>query len=310
MRLVRKNLDDKPAILTDQRTLDLLEKLSREADPLQISESYYQDVYKDADGRIQSRVRDKLNEYYFQKCAYCETYCKAEIEHYRPKKAVKGEVNGYYWLCYEWSNLVPSCHDCNTAGGKGNQFPVSGIRVSKPSFGTDGKLNKAKSLAHSDELSGEKPYLLHPEIDEPLEFLGVIIDPSGEGLRLTGIDGVHQRGEQTIRICNLNRKDLKLKRLQIVDDFINSINAMFALLVENVLSPEKLRDALQICFRQMDANKVNSTFEHTLLRRFVMLNAVNFNTVILPRLESGQRVIVQEAFNEYYLSRPAIDQVE
>ncbi|MGA0555738.1 hypothetical protein ACO2Q8_03735 [Larkinella sp. VNQ87] len=303
MRLVPKNLADQPAILTHQRTLDALEKLSQAADPSQIADNYYQDTYKDSEERTQSRVRDKLNEYYYHKCAYCESYCKAEIEHYRPKKTVKGSTSGYYWLCYEWSNLVPSCHDCNTAGGKGTQFPVAGIRVLAPAFGVDGKLDKSRSRASTAPLIDEKPYLLHPEIDEPIHYLGVAIDEKGEGLLLTGLDGANQRGEQTIRICNLNRNDLKLRRLQILDSLIKGINEVFAYLLEGTLPFDKLGNALQICFRQMDTEKANPKLEHTFLRRFAMANPANFDAVVLPLLEASQCPIVQEAFRVYYQER-------
>jgi hypothetical protein len=63
---------------------------------------------------------------YNKKCAYCEERIKTYIEHYRPKGSVQGSRHGgYYWLCYEWSNLLPACHECNKfGGGKGTQFPV------------------------------------------------------------------------------------------------------------------------------------------------------------------------------------------
>jgi hypothetical protein len=68
------------------------------------------------------------------KCTYCETFIKdfqrGDIEHYRPKLAVTDEKDqpimvdygngpedhhGYYWLCYDQENLLPSCTTCNQA---------------------------------------------------------------------------------------------------------------------------------------------------------------------------------------------------
>jgi hypothetical protein len=62
------------------------------------------------------------------KCAYCEQKIYSDqhgdLDHFRPKGAVAdenyepvmiavdGEVKdhpGYYWLCYNWKNLLPSC---------------------------------------------------------------------------------------------------------------------------------------------------------------------------------------------------------
>lgn len=100
MRLVKRDLNDKPTILTDEATLEALRDLVTNADPSFISEKFYQDPYTDEYGKRQMRVRDKLNEYYLGKCAYCERDCKAEIEHYRPKKRVAEDRAhpGYYWL--------------------------------------------------------------------------------------------------------------------------------------------------------------------------------------------------------------------
>ena len=136
MRQITKDLNDKPEIFKKQSTIDDWEKIASTGDTTIIKDTIYKDAYKDAEGKTQSKVREKLNELYFHKCAYCETLCKAEIEHYRPKKGVTEDTlhNGYYWLCYEWSNLVPSCRYCNTEGGKGNQFPIKGTRIKLPPF--------------------------------------------------------------------------------------------------------------------------------------------------------------------------------
>ena len=67
------------------------------------------------------------------KCVYCETNVAAshpgDIEHWRPKNRVTHESGrtieietedgstvqhpGYYWLAYEWRNLLFACEDCN-----------------------------------------------------------------------------------------------------------------------------------------------------------------------------------------------------
>ncbi len=85
------------------------------------------------------------------KCAYCESKIEETspnyVEHFRPKGEVRDIKNviinnhgttiphsGYYWLAYNWKNLLPTCWNCNTwhedkSGvmvGKGNRFPVDG----------------------------------------------------------------------------------------------------------------------------------------------------------------------------------------
>ena len=50
-------------------------------------------------------VKDKLEEIFNHKCAFCETHdkrAKRDIEHFRPKSI-------YYWLGYEWTNFLLSC---------------------------------------------------------------------------------------------------------------------------------------------------------------------------------------------------------
>jgi hypothetical protein len=91
-----------------------------------------------------------LENVFYQKCAYCEREISGyygDAEHYRPKGAVKrktqagsfeqvhGEVldprqdrivtkshPGYFWLAYDWRNLVPSCVYCNSGEGKNERF--------------------------------------------------------------------------------------------------------------------------------------------------------------------------------------------
>ena len=78
---------------------------------------------------------------FYGKCAYCEApirdYQHGDVEHFRPKAGVtdengqpvclfdeQGQVQigadgepvkhpGYYWLAYEWTNLLPTCVKCN-----------------------------------------------------------------------------------------------------------------------------------------------------------------------------------------------------
>ncbi|EHR69477.1 hypothetical protein BurJ1DRAFT_0595 [Burkholderiales bacterium JOSHI_001] len=108
------------------------------------------------------------------KCAYCETLLAAnqpgDVEHYRPKGRIRDETGkvvkvklqndeiehpGYWWLAYDWRNLLPSCTDCNrrrhhglegVAAGKGDYFAVRGHRAALP----------------SDDLDQEQALLLDP----------------------------------------------------------------------------------------------------------------------------------------------------
>jgi uncharacterized protein (TIGR02646 family) len=302
MRLVTKDLDNKPEIFEKQSTMDDWELIASTGDVSKIKDDVYKGSYKDANGKTQSTVREKLNEFYFSKCAYCELLCKAEIEHYRPKKGVTEDTlhNGYYWLCYEWSNLVPSCRYCNTEGGKGNQFPIKGTRIKLPSFDVANKLDQNHAKANANILLSEQPYLLHPEIDNPVNYLNFKIDTHGEGIEIMGIDGANERGEQTIKICNLNRENLKFARKQnVVDKIVDAINTYFELWANDFLSIEDLPKALLLAFEQMTEQSKNIELEHHLLRNCIISDTNVFQRLITDLLPENQQIIVQEAFVEY-----------
>ncbi|MDY6994467.1 MAG: HNH endonuclease [Pseudomonadota bacterium] len=100
MRKVNKDFNAPPEALQrgfQEHKINLLEKKSNHQ----------------FDGRIYNNaVKSKLKKLYHDKCAYCESSMSDDIftvEHYRPKKG----SYSYYWLGYEWSNLLPVCEKCN-----------------------------------------------------------------------------------------------------------------------------------------------------------------------------------------------------
>ena len=302
MRLITKDLNNKPEIFKKQKTIDDWEFIASTIDTTKIKDTIYKGSYKDANGKTQSKVREKLNEFYFSKCAYCETFCKAEIEHYRPKKGVTEDNlhNGYYWLCYEWSNLVPSCRYCNTEGGKGNQFPIKGTRINLPPFDVQLKLDKEQIKANANVLLSEKPYLLHPEIDNPTQYLNFKVDLHGQGIEIIGLDGANERGEWTIKICNLNREYLKLARKKnVIDEFVFLLNTYFELWLNNLLSIDDLPKALILAFEEMTEKSKNIELEHHLLRNCIVKNEISFQRLIISQLQVNQQFIVQAAFAAY-----------
>ena len=126
-------------------------------------------------------VKRTLETLFHGKCAYCESSYAAtqpvDVEHWRPKARVinnSGKVlrDGYYWLAAQWTNLLPSCIDCNrireheilpattrSNSGKGNLFPLEHDK------------HRAKKPG---EESRESPLLLHPYLDEPSKHLRFI----------------------------------------------------------------------------------------------------------------------------------------
>ncbi|HEY3838281.1 MAG TPA: hypothetical protein VGL72_16995, partial [Bryobacteraceae bacterium] len=157
---------------------------------------------------------------YHGRCAYCEGLYTAgdfgDAEHYRPKSEVTENRQkiashpGYYWLVYEWQNLLLSCRKCNSRHsetdpltgkridshpGKLCEFPVSASRICTPN---------ADPERWMDELKGEEPLLLHPYHDNPEDHFFAVKD--GRIWHKT------LRGQVTINVCDLNRKVLRIAR--------------------------------------------------------------------------------------------------
>lgn len=202
MRAVVKNFNRPPSHLTTNNLADVINI----ADPGH-KDKIKQPTYGNA------LVVSKLNNIYTYKCAYCEAYePEPEVEHYRPKKGVTGEVHdGYYWLCYEWSNLIPACHDCNKRRSKGNHFPIEGTRQTAPIFNA-GILDLNQNRLNSNALSiQEIPLLLNPEFPSFDPFLFFKIDSNGKLTPLPNPSTLHYRmADATIDKIRLNRDKLLL----------------------------------------------------------------------------------------------------
>jgi hypothetical protein len=300
MRFVIKSDNDRTPRLASDDTRDALSLIVDTQNTALINDAIYRDAYDTPDGK-RSRVEDQLAIAYKNKCAYCERICKADIEHYRPKKGVVNDAThlGYYWLCYEWSNLIPSCITCNREGAKHNQFPIIGPRVTAPSLLPNGDLNLDLCRAQRSPLLDEIPYLLHPEIDHPEDFFEFIIDPDGEGIRIAGID-VSNRGAQTIAICLLNRIELKLDRVAwVIDEFKESVHSLFIKLQTGQSDQAQFKIELLHFIELLHTRSRLEEKTHTYLRKFIVASHVNFNNIVLPFIGSNARQIVSEAFKFY-----------
>jgi uncharacterized protein (TIGR02646 family) len=171
--------------------------------------------------------RQFLVERFNRKCAYCETRIDRspiDVEHYRPKGAVtnaqgitvkvrdeKGKERahpGYYWLAYDWKNLLPSCQDCNrkryheeqdAKWGKETCFPVESDRY---------------VWSPSADIAAEKPLLINPRFDDPENHLEFLLqhDDLTEN-RFCIIKARDDRGKETIKVFGLNDENLAMPRL-------------------------------------------------------------------------------------------------
>jgi len=129
---------------------------------------FYRGKVEMPNGQKVSTVAVALKDLYNNKCAYCEKLCyNPEVEHFRPKGRVIGpkpNPHGYYWLCYEWTNLLPSCHDCNSVEAKGDKFPINGVRcLTHPVNGVPPAFDHTQTIYTTGSLQAEVPQFVHPE---------------------------------------------------------------------------------------------------------------------------------------------------
>jgi hypothetical protein len=181
--------------------------------------------------------RDWLKVHVFHgKCAYCETRITGfpgDTEHFRPKGRVRDlnrqmnddsleivkivdddgdamEHPGYFWLAYHWQNLLPSCEFCNTAGGKGDIFPIDKSHIGVKRLTEDEIRDLAEKITQSlkatdvyylqpkdlDRIEGR--LLLHPYYDDPAEH--IFFDMEGRANPWNN----SKQGEKSKRFYNLD----------------------------------------------------------------------------------------------------------
>lgn len=149
------------------------------------------------------------------KCAYCETPLGVagswDVEHYRPKGRVDGAAGhpGYYWLAYEWTNLLPSCEFCNQRLTDPGTFeePIAGPSAGKlDQFPLQDETQRCWS--ESDPLERERPLLLDPMAELPIEHMSFDVDGR--------VDPRTESGRVTARICHLDRRRLREARRDVI----------------------------------------------------------------------------------------------
>jgi uncharacterized protein (TIGR02646 family) len=158
------------------------------------------------------------------KCAFCESKLKhvahGDIEHFRPKAGYLQEAGekplkkpGYYWLAYEWTNLLFACQICNQQGKK-NLFPL---------------VDPARrAVSHHDDVGAEEPLLIDPAAVDPQDYIGFREEVA------YGLPG-RPHGKTTIEVLGLNRQALCEARRDhlMVLKLLNSQRALLSLSIEN-----------------------------------------------------------------------------
>ena len=170
------------------------------------------------------QVQVALRTLFFDKCAYCEYFLirsDMNVDHFRPKGSVSGLCNhfGYYWLAYDWRNLLPACVCCNQirrarpvwpkvtpgpAAGKGTSFPI--------------KDESRRAYSPSDSVALETPLLLDPTVEDPAKH--ITFDPLGHPI------GISKQGETSIAIYNLDTRLLNRERRFVIQDMVGLVREL------------------------------------------------------------------------------------
>jgi len=214
-------------------------------------------AYKKAD------VKRALGQLFRGKCAYCESRYAGtqpmDVEHWRPKGGVQepgqqGLAEGYPWLAARWTNLLPSCIDCNRPRvqhdeltnldetlGKANQFPVVGPRMQRPLPGS------------TTQPVEDNPLLIDPTVDDP--SLHIRFRDDGVAMALT------DKGTQSIRIYALNRAELVFERLGVARLVEQRLELIERLAI--VIADPQLNQQLKLDLQDLVAHEINALLELT-----------------------------------------------
>lgn len=198
-------------------------------------------------------IIETLRGIYKYKCGYCETPESAgaslRVDHFRPKGRVIELPNhgGYYWLGYEWSNLILSCEKCN--GKKLDHFPIGdeAIRVLQPAIGSDGLPVSDCCRADKSLFLNEGALLMNPEIDDP--DLHLLFLPDGD------VKAKTVRGTASIKFYDLRRSPLLEDRKNMTDDIIEKLKKHLLRFLHREIDEDTYRYVMQDVYDEAVKNQ-------------------------------------------------------
>lgn len=186
-----------------------------------------------------NKVKKFLHRSQHGKCCYCERRRdlngEPDIEHFRPKAKVKENPNhlGYWWLAYDWDNLLLSCKQCNQH--KSTKFPL--------------KNESKRAFSENNDLRKEEPILINPLTENPEDFIYYHIPQNNERPLMIKALGKCERSNRTINeLTGMNKKELLEERARRVADY--HIFTDYYHLMENnpkkkTIICEKIREKMQ-----------------------------------------------------------------
>ncbi|MDI9364974.1 MAG: hypothetical protein QM541_08480 [Flavobacterium sp.] len=246
IQITRKEQFATPTILAEKGSV-LVEKMKAEYAAGVMQFEIDRTVYADAN------VKATLVKIQNYKCCYCEAKIghidDGDVEHFRPKKAYKQSEDdelhrpGYYWLSYDWDNLLLACTKCN-GRNKENLFPIMETSV--------------RASSHLMNVGDELPVFIHPVLENPELFI------TFDNNVPKPIDG-NYRGRMTIKYLGLDRPLLNEDRGEKLDD-LKLLFTMFALIPNT--PPELKARAFKNLKKQFDTKTIETAEYAGMFRAF------------------------------------------
>lgn len=152
-------------------------------------------------------VKETLKTMQHDKCCFCESKIThidhGDVEHFRPKGRYKQKDGdtfssiGYYWLAYDWNNLLLSCTKCNQTH-KRDLFPLLD------------ETKRAKN--HHDDIENETPLLINPTEKDPEQYISFCEE-------FPFSINNNEEGKTTIDVLGLKRDELNKQRFERLEYF-------------------------------------------------------------------------------------------
>jgi uncharacterized protein (TIGR02646 family) len=199
--------------------------------------------------KFDNLLKSILHEQFHRKCGYCEIIIESpqfgSIDRFRPHNGVRENKiyfeDLYWWLVYDWDNLIYCCKECNQY--KANYFPIKGTRA----------------FHKTENLEKEQRLLVNPCCDEPDYHF--IYDSNGY------INSKTEEGKQTIELIRLNRSSLVEKRLIAKKEILEIVNELINNPAKSISESSKRH--------LIDINEGLDSIEFLSYKRWVLFNEIN-----------------------------------
>jgi uncharacterized protein (TIGR02646 family) len=194
------------------------------------------------------------------KCCFCESKIThisyGDVEHFRPKAGwvqANEALNkpGYYWLAYDWGNLLLSCQICNQRHKK-NYFPLTDTTT--------------RATSHNSNIALETTVFINPSNENPENY-------------------IRFNEELPVAIDNNLRAVETIQKLGLDRDILNEYRRQKLSLVRDIYKlakgypdtyPALKQQAKQTVEKYFNESQLDSTEYASMLRCFFRENPIDF----------------------------------